>query len=264
MWKGLMDINEKMLKDNPTVSVIGHDRVHPSYLGGFMMAYLFLNELEGTSMTSEVEIDVKENIVKANKATITALSCSDDGLSFALEEKSLPFPIDNQIKDAEKYVPFQEEMNRQRLKVKSLPKGNYNLFIDNHFIASYGHKKLAKGINLSDNVRTPQYKQAEKVSDLCEQLRIALHDYRKIKLIEWQRLSGDTDLTNVSDCLKMVRQLVSKDTEASDWIKSLYLWYLENKPLESSKLKKIDKLKRQIYDSAKPKVHTYKITCNKN
>lgn len=259
MWKGLMDINQDILKDDPKASVIGYDRVHPSYFGGFMMVYLFLNELEGESFVSDVMIDVKRQTTQTQKARISEICYQKEGVSFDILEESLPFPIDSQIVKATKYVPFQEKMNRQSLKVKNLAEGNYELFIDNQFVGCYGHHDLNNGINLAENRLTPQHKQAEKISNLCEQLRLAFNDYRKLKLVEYQRIKTGCDFHDTEACLRQVNQLILRDTTANDWMKSLYKWYLDNKPKELTKLQHIADLKKHIYQCAQPNTHKYRI-----
>ena len=150
-------------------------------------------------------------------------------------------------------------MNLQLLRVDNLREGKYELLIDNKPIGEYSSKELRKGINLSDNMQTPQYRQSLKVSELCEQLRLAFSDYRLLKLVEFQRIGTGLDFNNVDTCIEKVNELIRSDTTANDWIKSTYKWYVNNKPNEYAKLQHISNLCEQIYRKAQPITHRYKL-----
>lgn len=260
MWKGLMEVNTALQANDPKSSIIGYDRVHPGHFGGFVMAYLFLKDFKEFTVVSDVVIDTKKRCTDVKNGCISAVQYNKSTLSFTLLEQSLPFPLDAAIKEAGNYIPFQKEMNLQLLKVTNLKKGQYQLFIDEQPVGKYESNELKKGINLADNINTPQYKQAEKVSELCEQLRSAFSDYRSIKLIECQRMGIKFNFEDVDACIQKVNLLIKEDTTASDWIKSTYKWYIENKPKECDKLKHIANLRKLIYQQAKPEVHQYRLS----
>lgn len=258
MWKGLTEVNGALQTKDPKATVIGYDRVHPGFLGGFIMTYLFLKDLKELAEVSNVTIDIKKKSADVKNGLISDIQFDRKSLSFTLLEKSLPFPIDTAIKEAINYTPFQKDMNLQLLKVGHLEEGQYQLFIDEQLAGQYESHELEKGINLADNIYTSQYKQAEKISELCEQLRLAFSDYRLIKLIECQRMG--TDFDNTEACIKKVSQLIENDATASEWIMSTYKWYIENKPKEYAKLAHIEDLREQIYKKAKPKSHLYRLS----
>src|SRR5690606_28637239 len=70
--------------------------------------------------------------------------------------------------EATKVVPFVEEMNQELLTMRGI-KGEYNLLIDGEEIGTWTAADFAKGINLAELDKTPQYQQALRIMHLNEE-----------------------------------------------------------------------------------------------
>ena len=59
-----------------------------------------------------------------------------------------------------------KEFNQEILKVDGLKSGNYDVSIDGEKIGTYPAVELGEGINLAENMRTPQYQQAIQIREM--------------------------------------------------------------------------------------------------
>ncbi|HCE43212.1 MAG TPA: hypothetical protein DET40_06670 [Lentisphaeria bacterium] len=167
-FHGLMSrINEEQQKKNSSFTIVGGDRVHPGMEGHFVMAYAFLKAQKCPSIVSDMSVDAaKSAVVKQDNCQITELKAENGTVSFTCKENALPFPIsDVMVKKLEPLVPFTNDLNREMLSVSGLAAGDYKILIDGQEVQEATAEDLAKGINIANNSKTPQYKQAWAVSD---------------------------------------------------------------------------------------------------
>ena len=174
----MTEINESgQLKDS-SFTICGSDRIHPDNDGHMVMAYLFLKAQGFVGKeVAEIEIDAnKKKTLKSINCDISDIKRIKDDLSFSYLANSLPYPLDTVPRGwgseksqagAMSIVPFMEEMNREILKISGL-KGEYKLLIDNEEIGAWTGAELAKGINLAEQTKTPQYQQALAIMHLNE------------------------------------------------------------------------------------------------
>lgn len=185
--------------DNSFTLSVG-DRIHPDNDGHMVMAYLYL-KAQGFAgkEVADIAIDAPAaKVVKADNCTVTNLKKQPRELSFDYLAEALPYPMDTVAHgmgakrsqaEAVKLVPFTEEMNREMLTVKGL-KGDWTLFIDNEKIGTWNAKTYAAGINLAEQVWTPQYQQALAVMYLNEyrwDLERSFRDYAWMQYDFFQR-----------------------------------------------------------------------------
>ncbi|RMD80352.1 MAG: hypothetical protein D6820_06810 [Lentisphaerae bacterium] len=143
------------------------DRIHPDNRrgGDEVMAYYLLEAFGASGVVYEVTLDATGRVLSSRNAEVD-VHTNRDGLSFELVEHALPYPLLKTDQGFNQYVPFQSRLNRQILCVKALPEGMYELFIDKVSVGRYTAGDLARGVNLADNSRTPQYQTALGVRDL--------------------------------------------------------------------------------------------------
>jgi len=181
-------------KTNPAFTIIGKDRVHPGEMGSTVMASIFLQAQGVPNLVSETVIDAGSGqLVSFRNEEVADLKADAGEVSFTLTEKALPIPFEGEARKAlhlsgenelEKALatmkkpteahtgdgwhsqPIQEALNRQILQVSNLPKGEYELLIDDVVAGRWWDEDLSKGINLVGVRSTPQYQQALKVSQL--------------------------------------------------------------------------------------------------
>lgn len=183
-WQ-FIDLNEPMTTLNqyfqqkdPSFTLCGNDRIHPDNDGHMAMAYLFL-KAQGFAGKEVADIEINASntkVIKSVNCEISNVKKSGRDLSFDYLANALPYPMDTiprgweQKKsqaEAVKVIPFVEEMNQEILKVTGL-KGEYKLLIDDEEIGVWNGNDLAKGINLANESKTPQYQQSLAVMHLNE------------------------------------------------------------------------------------------------
>lgn len=260
IWQGLMEINRKMQANNPAATIISTDRVHPDWAGGFAMAYLFFTQMGESALVSQVEVDAKSLLTKTDNAQVRGVTKKRSEISFFVHEGALPFPIDSSVRHLMSYLPFQDSMNLEILTVSGLSRGNYRLYVDGNPVGDYSYAELKDGINLSDNNKMPQYKQAQTVALLCEQMRVALKNKRDINYLEYQQFKGIEDTNDVEQCVMKARELLSSITGTNSWLKERLEWYIVMKAREGELNDKIKKIQHQIYIENRPKEHFYQLS----
>lgn len=176
--KPLVEIAGKMQAEDPAFTLTMGDRIHPDNDGHMAMAYLFL-KAQGFAgkKVAAVEINADDgSVVSSENCTVSALKKDRKEISFDYLAGSLPYPMDTVSRgwgskraqaEAEKLVPFVEEMNQEILKVTGL-EGEYKLYIDDQLMGTWGAEELAEGINMAEITWTPQYQQALEVMYLNE------------------------------------------------------------------------------------------------
>lgn len=174
----MVALNQQFQQKDPSFTLCGNDRIHPDNDGHMVMAYLFL-KAQGFAgkEVSNMEINAdKKRVVKADGCIISNIKKAGNDFCFDYLAEALPYPLDTVARgwgakksqaEAMKVVPFMEEMNREILKVTGL-KGRYKLLIDDQEIGIWDAEDFAKGINLAEESKTPQYQQALAVMHLNE------------------------------------------------------------------------------------------------
>lgn len=171
-------INEQSQQKDSSFTICGGDRIHPDNNGHMIMAYLFL-KAQGFAgkEVADVEINaVNHTVVKSVNAEISDIRKNGKDLRFDYLAYALPYPLDTVARgwDAKKsqaealrIIPFMEEMNQEVLKIKGL-NGSYKLLIDDQEVGTWSADEWAKGINLAQETKSPQYQQALALMHLNE------------------------------------------------------------------------------------------------
>ena len=187
----MCQINNRVQKEDPSGTIVGPDRVHPGVQGHFVMSYAFLKAQGMPQLVSAIEVDATAgNILRQKNCVIEGKpEISSDRVVFTCTENALPFPVTGEQIEALQWIPFQEELNRQILKVNNLKSGFYELKIDDISIGTYTSDELAAGIYLSGNRSTPQYQQALEVKAVNDQRLAVVSKLRSIALVRYTMLS---------------------------------------------------------------------------
>jgi len=179
----MLAINQEWQKTDTNFSLTPNDRIHPDYDGHLVMAYLFL-KTQGLANKPVADFTVNAGNKKVSKAvncSITNVLGTNSDLSFNYLAYSLPYPLDTTAvnvggwgghrrqSDGTKYVPFMKEFDNETLTVKDLKKGTYKLVMDGQEIGQWTSEELAGGINLAEQVYTPEYQQAIAIMHLNEE-----------------------------------------------------------------------------------------------
>ena len=109
--------------------------------------------------------------IETKNCVVENFQISNETISFNCLENSLPFPINKALEKAISLVPFQNDFNKEILQIKGLKDGNYDLFIQEKLINTYSSEELNEGVNLSNQLNSPQIQQAKKIAKLCKEYR---------------------------------------------------------------------------------------------
>lgn len=193
-------INKHFQQKDPSFTLCGNDRIHPDNDGHMVMAYLFL-KAQGFAgkEVADVEIDAASNTaVKSVNCELSDIRKNGKDLQFNYLAHALPYPLDTIARgwgakrsqcEALNIVPFMEEMNQELLKVKGL-NGSYKLLIDDQEVGTWSADELAKGINLAQESKTPQYQQALAMMHLNEYRWELERDFRQYAWIQFGFFQG--------------------------------------------------------------------------
>lgn len=250
-------LNLEQQKKDPQYTLVGGDRVHPGAPGHLMMAWLFLKTQGAPAVVSKVAVDASAGrATDSINAEVSAIAKKDNGVTFTVLEKALPFPIDPGAKSILTMIPIEKDLNQELLAVSGLAEGRYMLQIDGVAIGQHTAKELAQGINLGFNEATPQFKQAQGVAKLNEQRRNA--EVQARSLLNTRRWMISHYKINVEDPAALQAHYDSfKDKK--EYNAGMALNYIRNWPKYNDYLKQMSEFEQKALESRKPAAHTYAI-----
>ncbi len=251
-------INSELQKENPAATVTGADRIHPGQTGHMIMAYQFLKTEGAPKYVSKIVVDGKKlkKLKESINCKIENISGNSNDLNFTVKEFALPFPSTEDMQEGMKLVDFTNELNVELLKVNNLPKGKYQLKIDDNEVAVFSAEQLNKGVNLAEFHDTPQYQQAEKVLTKFQELWEMEENLRGMKFIEYM---GDYKACPHKEDIQFVETFLDSIFSGypDPYYKNQLKKYLANKPKEKELIKKSEQIRKEVYSLAKTKKHIY-------
>ena len=259
----MLNINEEQQRYDSSFSIVGKDRVHPGASGHMVMAYTFLKSQSLEGMISEVYIDIEkiEDNIYNNCAVKNLKISKDHSLSFDYNSKAIPFP-DSIYESTKNLIDFESEFNEEQLVVDGLKAQNYSLYIDEDHIGNFSNDEYSSGINLS-KYKTPQMNQANDVWEIFrERARIALLTRNIVWSDNQLRKVKELDRSNIRACKTHIKKMLIENRSLTTYMKNVlqdYLEYIDDYP---SLRKQMDKLEKQAYKAAQPKVREIKIIAN--
>ena len=265
----MTEITLREQKKDSTFTLTGSDRIHPGNSGHFVMAWLFLKQqgLAGKPVADVVIDAAAKKAEKSENCQISALSVNRGELQFDYLANSLPYPQDSVPRlwenphrqtEALKVIPFNEEMNKERLTVRGLNERNYTLTIDGRQIGQWTGAQFAAGIDLATLTNTPEYDQAMSVLWLNEE-RMALES--KLRAYYWLQY----------ECFRSLGLMYADNDVASDSVNTIATknWAVASKKdnyraaryaaVREGWQKEMDVLIEQIYAVNQPRKHTIRI-----
>jgi len=257
------NLNSMIQKSDPSRTLTGNDRIHPGETGHFVMAYKFLKTEKAPKYVSKIIIDKDKTTSSKNSfnCEIKSVSKQKKGITFSVKEYALPFPANTDQKEGLKIVPFLNELNVQLLKIDHLTKGPFELLIDDRLIGTFTEKQLSDGLNLSEYQTTPQYQQSIRVRSLLNKLWEIEWNLRDLKLIEYMEdyktCPDKNNLQLIETYLDSVFTKKYAGLPYGSYYKDQLKKYITNKPKEKEYQEASEKLRKKIYITAQPKVHTF-------
>lgn len=269
----MMTINQREQKQDPNFSLTPGDRIHPDNDGHMVMAYLFLKAQGLTGQpVATMHIDAAAKQVKqATNCKISALTGTTDGISFGYLAQSLPYPLDTisrgwgnsrKQSDAMKVVPFMKEFNQEVLQVSGLKAGKYDLLMDGEKVGTYDAAKLNEGINLAENLLTPEYQQAIQIRELNEERWDIERRLRMYAWMEFDVLKGRGLLFKDNNAaMDTINALAAKDIfvngNRDNFTRARY------KAIREAWQAEMNVLADKIYEINKPQLHKITIASAK-
>jgi lysophospholipase L1-like esterase len=177
------------------------DTMHPTPVGHVIMAAAFLNDVAFCPSVSEILI-AKKNNEWAGTVGNGELSDLQGGekITFTFAAESLPWVLPPEAEEGRKMIPQAykkpPKLSSEKLAVRGLAPGNYELKIDGETVGRWTDAELAAGVDLGENPKTPQYQQALKVALLNKDRNYKTeHPLR----IEWALLKGQRHLLKTAE-----------------------------------------------------------------
>jgi lysophospholipase L1-like esterase len=259
----MLEINLRNQKEDPSFTLTSKDRVHPEAPGHFVMAYLFLKAQQVPGDVARVLINAADGAVtETANCKVEDVHAGPDGVTFLYRANALPFPVDEEAKPALDWVPFTEDLNRERFAIAGLaPGSSYRLEIDGKTIRTFTAEELAKGVNLAGEHGTPQYQQALQVLDLFKKRWALVTRLRAIAFVEHgtcREIPHPLTLEQVQPKLEAwMNSAAGKPNEG--FFRSCGAAYLTDKPQEKELASQIERLLPDIQAAAKPVPHSVAI-----
>ncbi|MGB6686210.1 MAG: SGNH/GDSL hydrolase family protein [Terracidiphilus sp.] len=153
------------------------DRIHPSETGHWIMAAALMSAWHADPVVSRVELNGSSaGVVEKERASVTNLEKTANGLKWTELDESLPLPLDfnNAMTPVLLRISDIASVDREMLQVDSLEPGQYQLLIDERPIAVFSRDELQKGVNLA-LLKTPMVEQARGIDSTEEQRAVLDH-----------------------------------------------------------------------------------------
>lgn len=249
MWSPLNNLTLQQRKKEPNFTLI-KDGVHPDAPGQVVMAAAVINDMVARSMVSKVEIDVAaQPKSKVANGKVTELAKTDNGVSFTLEANSLPWVLPSEASLGAKLTKIGHKFSNEKLIVRALATGSYELKIDGKPVGTYTDAQLSTGIELQENDKTPQYQQALQVAMLNKQRNDTA--YRPLRDQYGQLKGRRRDITKAEQTNDP--QLAAKKTEFE-------AWYVTQKAKVAELRAAAKGFEEKIYATNQPKPHKYELS----
>ena len=249
MWSPLNNLTFEKRKVDANWTMIG-DAVHPGAVGQTVMAAAIINDAVPKTVVSQTTImaDAAKPTSSAGNAKVSDLKVGDGKVAFTLLANSLPWVLPSDTAEGQTLTHIGHRNGNEKLTVRQLPAGNYELQIDGAVIGKFTDVQLGAGVELEGNDKTPQYQQALQVALLNKQRNDTV--YQKIRGLYGQ--------------LKGKRGAAAKlDANAPDFNakkEEFAKWHADMKSQVAALLDEARKIEDQIYIENQPKPRAYELT----
>jgi lysophospholipase L1-like esterase len=249
MWSPLNNLTFSQRKTNADWTMIA-DAVHPGPVGQTVMAAAIISDAVPKTVVSQTMIiaDSAKPVATTANAKVSELKVEAGKVTFTLAANALPWVLPPDTADGVKLTSLGHRYSNEKLTVRQLPVGKYELKIDGTPVGQFAEGQLAFGVELEGNDKTPQYQQALKVALLNKQRNDTV--YQKIRGLYGQ--------------LKGKRGAVAKiDPNAADSAakkEEFAKWHTDMKSQVAALLDEAKKIEDQIYIENQPKPRAYELT----
>jgi len=239
MWTPLNDITGEQRKKDPKFTLIP-DAIHPVADGQVIMATSIINDMVPRSTVSGIIVSQQPKtgkfIVGAGNGKATDLEATDTKISFTFKANALPWVLPPDAALGTTLTHLGHRYSNEKITVRNLKPGKYELRIDGQLIGAYLDGQLAFGVELEGNAKTPEYQQALQVAKLNKE-----RNEKGVKPLRdlWGKLKGKRRAGNQAELDK---------------------WLPEFKAGVAEKIALAKQYEEQIYQANKPVARKYELT----
>jgi lysophospholipase L1-like esterase len=190
MYSPLNNLTMQERKTKPGFTLI-QDAIHPDAPGQVVMACSILSDMIPRSMVSTItgSVDAKgKRIVTGTNGKVSDVQeTAGGGVSFTFAANALPWVLPADAAEGFKLTKAGHRYSNERFTVLQLKPGKYELKIDGQSVGAFTDAQLARGVELQENTKTPQYQQALAVAALNQEkndkaMRPLRDQWRDLKL----------------------------------------------------------------------------------
>ncbi len=252
MYSPLNTITAQQRKKKADWTMI-QDGVHPGPVGQTVMAVAIIDNIVARSQVSQITVAEKAGKLAATAAngTVTEFQQNGDTVSFTFAANALPWVLPPDAAEGPALTALGHRYGNEKITVRNLKPGKYELKIDGAVVGQYDGGALAKGVELQANDKTPQYQQALKVALLNKQRNdLAYHPLRD----QYAQLKGKR-----RELAKIPTTDPAYATKKSDF----EAWYTGQKAKVSELLAQAEEFEKQIYTANQPQPRKYELAAVK-
>ncbi len=165
MYSPLNNLTTEQRKKDPKFTFM-HDGVHPEQTGQVVMALAVIDELIAKTPVSAINLAAGPDGKRKPGATNGKITDFTDGetISFTFKANVLPWVLPPEAVEGYKLTHAGHHNSNEKITVTGLKPGKYELRIDGQAVGTYDANRLAFGVELEENDKTPEYQQALKVA----------------------------------------------------------------------------------------------------
>jgi lysophospholipase L1-like esterase len=249
MWSPLNNLTLNARKKDANFTMIA-DGVHPGPVGQTVMAVAIIDNMVARSVVSQATLLQKDGKLTGTAANgkLENIAQNGDSVSFTWTANALPWVLPPDALQGVKMTSLGHRYGNEKLTVRNLKPGNYEVKIDGKAIGKFADGQLAFGVELEENDATPQYQQALQVATLNKQRNDLA--YRPLR-DQYGQLKGKR------------RDLAKVDANAPEYAAKkaeFEQWYTGQKAKVAELLAKAKDFEAQIYQTNQPVPHKYEVT----
>jgi lysophospholipase L1-like esterase len=246
----MLEVNARMQANDPAFGIAGGDRVHPGPEGHWVMGYDFLKAQNVSPIVASLKVDAARGAVLDNaNCAVGALQATEGKVSFDYLPRSLPLPVNDEYRRAEKVIPLTESLNREMLAVQGLARGRYALLLDGQNAGEFTADGLAAGVNIATLDANPGQRRAKEVDTLIQERAGQEGRIRQLRQMECG-LPGKKTREEIAAAASA--QLDEAKKQGNKVMIGRLTKFLEDLPQEDSIDQSILDLEQRIFAAAKP------------
>ena len=249
MWAPLNDLTIEQRKTDANWTMIA-DGIHPGPVGQTVMAVAVINDIAPKSPVSAITVAEKDGKLAATaiNGTVSDFAQQGDGVSFTFLGNALPWVLPPDTAAAEALTHRGHKLGNEKITVRNLKAGKYELRIDGQPVGQWTDGQLAFGVELEANEKTPQYQQALKVAMLNKERNDRV--YQQIRGNYGQLKGKGNDFRKAE---------AANGPDLAEKKAAFEKWHEEMKTKVTALLEEAKKLEDQIYQTNQPAPHKYEL-----